>query len=54
MRRALGDLAVQIDISQFPPELRPYPGQAEEAFESLPRLDPPLSRTIIEDRENRI
>lgn len=56
IRMALGDLAVELDVSQFPPHLRPgeeLPDR-EEFMQSLPQLSPPMSRTIIEDREDRI
>lgn len=57
MRKALGDLLVSVD------EVMPlWPGEEEDApvltheelVARLPRLDPPLSQTIIEDREDRV
>jgi hypothetical protein len=55
IRMALGDLVVELDASELPPELRPSDDLPDrDAYrESLPRLDPPLSRTIIEGREDR-
>ena len=55
IRMALGDLVVEFDESDLPPELRPGDDLPDrDAFrESLPRLDPPISRAIIEDREDR-
>ncbi len=56
IRTILGDLVVEIDPSQFPPEVRPRPGlpKREELMKLLPRLNPPLSATLAEEREDRI
>jgi len=55
VRAALGDLVIELDLDRFPPELRPGPDlPGRDALRArLPRLDPPMSRTIIEDREDR-
>lgn len=55
VRTALGDLTVELDPEGFPAHLRPAAGLPDrEAFmRSLPRLDPPLSATIIADRDDR-
>jgi hypothetical protein len=55
IRLALGDLLIELDESELPPELRPGDDLPDrDAYrESLPRLDPPLSRTIIDDREDQ-
>jgi hypothetical protein len=55
IRAALSELVVELDTSQLPPHLRPgndLPDSAE-FMQSLPKLDPPLSATIIADREDR-
>lgn len=56
IRMALGDLVVELDESQLPPELRPSEDlpDTDALRESMPRLDPPLSATIIADREDRV
>ena len=56
VRRALGDLAVEIDISHLPPNLRPSEDlpDTDTLRKSMPRLDPPLSATISADREDRL
>ena len=58
MRKALGDLLVDVD------DIMPlWPGEEEddsplltheELAARLPKLDPPISQTIIEDREDRV
>ena len=52
VRAALGPLALELDI---PPDLRPSAGQSDVTAyrRSLPRLNPPLSATIIADRDDR-
>lgn len=52
VRRALRDLVTVMDPSQFAPELRRRrEGAPEEpAISSMPKLQLPLSATIIEDR----
>ncbi len=56
IRTALGALAMELDTNGLPPHLRPgedLPGVA--AFmRSLPKLEPPLSATIADDREDRV
>jgi hypothetical protein len=49
---ALGDLVMELDVGKFPPQFRPWKGlRGREALrKSLPRLTPPLSATIIEER----
>jgi len=53
-RMILGDLVEDIDPAEFAAELPPDPTLTErEAFrQSLPLLDPPLSATIAEERED--
>jgi hypothetical protein len=55
IRAALGDLTVDWDDSGLPAELRPSVRSLDpNAFlVSLPRLTPPLSATIIEERDDR-
>jgi len=54
-RIALGDLVADIDVSKFPKRLRPGPLDLydETRLAYLPKLDPPLSATIIEEREEQ-
>lgn len=57
LRASLGDLVVDVDISDFPVELYPNAQvmlDRDALFQSLPVLDPPLSRTVIEEREDRV
>jgi hypothetical protein len=56
IRMALGDLVVALDDAELPPELRPADDlpDVDTLRESMPRLDPPLSRTIIDDRADRV
>jgi hypothetical protein len=56
IRMALGDLVVELDETELPPELRPSEDlpDTDALRESMPRLDPPLSATVIADREDRI
>ncbi|MBI2864673.1 MAG: toxin-antitoxin system HicB family antitoxin [Chloroflexi bacterium] len=56
IRRILGDLAVEVDMRHFPPHLRPSEDLADTDTlrQSMPALDPPLSATIIADREDRV
>lgn len=53
VKAALG--AVEIDISTWKKRLglAEVTPNREVLRESLPKLDPPLSRTVIEDREDR-
>lgn len=53
LRAALGDMVVEIDPADFPAwvEFRDKLPSHEELARMLPRLDPPLSQTIIEERE---
>ncbi len=55
IRRALGELAVELDTSYLPPHLRPREDvpDADTLRQSMPELVPPLSATIISDREDR-
>ena len=56
VRRALGDLAVEVDARQLPPHLRPREDlpDTDTLRQSMPELIPPLSATISADREDRI
>jgi hypothetical protein len=56
LRSVLGDLVVDIDVNQFPAAVRPNAQMPDrdDLFNSLPRLNPPLSATVIEEREDRI
>lgn len=55
IRAALGDLVVDLDVNRFPLHLRPSDALPDRDTyrRSLPRLTPPLSATIIEDRADR-
>ena len=55
IRTALSGLAVDLDANQLPPHLRPGDELPDRAAfqQSLPTLDPPISATIIADREDR-
>lgn len=48
VRLALGDLAVEVDLQHFPPDLRPSEDlpATEIVRQSMPKLTPPLSATI--------
>jgi hypothetical protein len=52
LRESLKDHLIQMDITRLPPALRPKAGRPDRdaLFRLLPRLDPPLSTTIIEER----
>lgn len=56
VRRALGDLIVDMDARLLPAELRPRDDlpNTNRLRESLPMLLPPLSTTMIEGREDRV
>src|SRR5690349_3605575 len=56
VRLALGDLVVELDETELPEHLRAGGSRPDiEALRgSLPRLDPPLSATVIADREDRV
>ncbi len=56
VRRALGDLVVEVDVSHLPPQLRPQDDlpDTDTLRQSMPALVPPLSATISADREDRI
>ncbi|MGI8553626.1 MAG: hypothetical protein ACR2PL_22990 [Dehalococcoidia bacterium] len=56
VREALRYMTVEIDLDEYAPLFKGLTqGLDRQAFfESLPRLDPPLSQTIIEEREDRI
>ncbi len=55
VRTALGDLVTSLDLSQFPSALQP--GRLDIPDEpnvgSLPKLHPPLSVTILEERSEQ-
>lgn len=55
IRRALADLAVELDLRHVPPHLRPSEGlpDTDTLRQSMPALIPPLSATISADREDR-
>lgn len=54
-RKALAGMLVEIDPQRFLSGLgiRSEPIDADILLPSLPKLDPPLSQTIIEEREDR-
>ncbi len=56
VRNALGDLVIQLDPSQVPPQLRPPKDlpDADTLRQSVPVLQPSLSATIIAERADRI
>jgi len=57
MRKALGDLLVDVDevMPLWPGEDENTPLLTHEELQArLPRLDPPMSQTVIEDREDRV
>lgn len=56
IRRALGEMAVTLDTSHLAPDLQPRDDlpTADVLGRSMPELDPPLSATIIADREDRL
>lgn len=54
IRAAMGDmLAPSIDFSLYPERLRPRPGMPDRDTlrQSMPILDPPLSQTVREERD---
>lgn len=55
IRSALGDLAVVLNTDSLPPHLHPEDDLPDPDVyrHSLPVLHPPLSATIIADREDR-
>jgi hypothetical protein len=56
VRRALRGMLTTINPSLYPENLRPEAGLPVDRWaylESLPRLDPPLSQTVREDRDAR-
>ena len=55
VRRTLADLAVELDLSVLPPHLRPSEDlpDTDTLRQSMPDLVPPLSATIVADREDR-
>ena len=56
VRRALGDLAVDVDVNRFPPHLWPAADlpDTDTHRHSMPCLVPPLSATIIAVRDDRV
>jgi hypothetical protein len=52
LRVALEEMLVEVDFSELPQSIRPKAKRVdrEALFRSLPRLKPPLSATIIEER----
>ena len=56
LRTVAEALSGEIRPEDFPPELlsQKSPAERARALRSLPRLDPPLSQTLIEEREDRI
>lgn len=56
IQTALRDMTVEIEASRFPAHLRPEAevSTREELFGTLPRLIPPLSSTILEERRERV
>ena len=55
VRRALGELAAEVDASHLPPHLRPSEDlpDTDTLRQSMPELVPPLSATISADRDDR-
>jgi hypothetical protein len=55
LRAALGNLVVHTEPPKVPSKLSfdATPEQRQAFRESMPVLDPPLSQTIIEEREDR-
>ena len=55
IRSVLGGLAVELDANALPAELRPGGDlpDVDTIRQSIPELAPPLSVTIIADREDR-
>ena len=54
IREAMGDLlAAPIDFNNWPEHLRPTPDMPDRDAlrDSMPKLDPPLSQTIREERD---
>lgn len=56
VRTALADLTVDVDPAWFATEFRPGEGvpTRDELVQSLPRLTPSLSATVIAEREDRV
>ena len=56
VRRALGDLAIELDLNHLPPHLRPREDlpSSDALRRSMPQLVPPLSATIIADRDDHV
>ena len=54
-RIALGDLVADIDVSKFPKRLKPGPLDVYNGarLAHRPKLDPPLSETIIQERRKQ-
>jgi len=55
IRRTLGDLVVELETRDLPPHLRPREDlpDTDTIRQSMPELVPPLSATIIADRQER-
>jgi len=55
-RDVLSELAVELDLSHLPPDLRPGKNllDTDSLRHSMPELTPPLSSTIRDDREDRL
>lgn len=55
IRRILGDLAIELDVRGLPPHLRPRDDlpDTDTLRRSMPDLIPPVSATIVADREDR-
>ncbi|TAK35404.1 MAG: toxin-antitoxin system HicB family antitoxin [Chloroflexota bacterium] len=55
LRRALDDLVVELDATQYLQGICPVElPSREELVRTLPRLNPPLSATVIEERQERM
>ena len=52
MKSIMGDVVNQFESKELSPTVRPELAQLPQkiSIDSLPRLTPPLSRTVIEDR----
>ena len=56
IRRALGDLVIEMDTDFLPPGTRAREDlpDSDTLRQSMPTLHPPLSATVISDREDRV
>lgn len=56
LRKALSDSLESTDTDALPAEIRPLESPIDHAAlrASMPKLDPPLSATVIDDRGDRV